>query len=153
MYSISCFSMLSLWHSDSQSSLPQNMHSVQIFQNLFRLGKKPLQKFLFKKKQSTVQEFFKVAFLLKTGQNFLSSKHSVRFFQKLFLFLKKMPANFSTYKNKSPKIITIFSSHIDKRGKFSNLHFQISAYTVKMILVVILLFLSLKYRICKCNFR
>lgn len=109
MYSISCFSMLSLWHSDSQSSLPQNMHSVQIFQNLFRLGKKPLQKFLFKKKQSTVQEFFKVAFLLKTGQNFLSSKHSVRFFQKLFLFLKKkMSANFSTYKNKSPKIITIF---------------------------------------------
>lgn len=53
-----------------------------------------------------------------------------------------MPANFSTNKNKSSKIITIFSSHIDK-GENSNLAKPTGFYTVKMILVVILLFLSL----------
>ena len=52
-----------------------------------------------------------------------------------------MPANFSTYKNKSSKILTIFSSHIDKGEIFQST--LTDFYTMKIILVVILLFLSL----------
>jgi len=54
-----------------------------------------------------------------------------------------MLANFSTYNNKSSKIVTIFSSHIDKGETFQTTTTQTDFYTVKMILVVILLFLSL----------
>lgn len=153
MYSISCFSMLSLWHSDSQSSLPQNMHSVQIFQNLFRLGKKPLQKFLFKKKTKHSSRIFQSSVLIKNWSKFSIFKAQCTIFSKTFSVLKKNAGKLFYLQKQKSKNYKKNSSHIDKRGKFSNLHFQISAYTVKMILVVILLFLSLKYRICKCNFR
>lgn len=119
------------------------MHSVRIFQNLFRLEKSLFAKFSIHKNQSTVQDFFKIVFLLKTGLNFLSVKTNSTvydFFINFFCFLKKAGKLFYL-KNKSSKIITIFSSHIDKGEIFQST--LTDFYTVKIILVVILLFLSL----------
>lgn len=122
MYSISCFSMLSLDTPTVKAFYHKTCTVYEFFKTCSDWKKSLFAKFSIHKNQSTVQDFFKIVFLLKTGLNFLSVKTNSTvydFFINFFCFLKKA-GNLFYLKNKSSKIITIFLA-ILIRGKFSNL--------------------------------
>ena len=122
MYSISCFSMLSLDTPTVKAFYHKTCTVYEFFKTCSDWIKSLFAKFSIHKNQSTVQDFFKIVFLLKTGLNFLSVKTNSTvydFFINFFCFLKKAGKLFYL-KNKSSKIITIFLA-ILIRGKFSNL--------------------------------
>jgi hypothetical protein len=85
------------------------MHSVQIFQNLFRLGKNASSKISIQKKQSTVQEFFQSSVLIKNWSKFSIFKAQCTIFSKPFsVFKKKCRQTFLPTKTKVQKLLKKF---------------------------------------------
>ena len=116
MYSISCFSMLSLDTPTVKAFYHKTCTVYEFFKTCSDWKKSLFAKFSIHKNQSTVQDFFKIVFLLKTCLNFLSVKTNSSVYDfsiNFFCFLKKAGKLFYLKKRKF-KNYNNFSSHIDK---------------------------------------